>query len=379
MFTHRTGAGASLAVLTAAVTLALAPAGTAQTAPQAKASPVAGLTGTQSTNETEARYQVKGTDLGIMWTDERGQILTAFGDTFGTEWKGFNTEPADPATIDWRSNTLARSNDRNPADGMSFHYVTDRPGHAKELLPSLKRDGVEITKIPTGGVNVDGRNYLAYMSIRKFTEPAHWITNYSGVAYSDDGGQTWTENSSTHRPNTPALDEKFQMIAYARRDGFVYAFGTPNGRFGDAHVARVPEHQLLDNSAYEYWTETGWQQGDSTIAAPIVDGPVGELSVRYDPALRSWQMMTITTWETGTVDKVRGKIVVRLAPQPTGPWSAPITVATYKEYPSLYGGFLHPDSQGSNIYFTMTQYDRYNVSLMHAKLPANAVDNAQAP
>jgi hypothetical protein len=379
LFTHRTGTGASLAALTAAVTVALAPQGTAQTAPHGKASPVAGLTGTQSTNETEARYQVKGTDLGIMWTDERGQILTAFGDTFGTGWKGFNTGPADPATIDWRSNTLARSSDRNPADGMSFHFVTDRPGHAKELLPSLKRDGVEITKIPTGGVNVGGRNYLAYMSVRKFTEPAQWITNYSGVAYSDDGGQTWEDAPSTHRPNTPALDEKFQMIAYACGDGFVYAFGTPNGRFGDAHVARVPEKQLLDNSAYEYWTETGWQQGDSAIAAPIVAGPVGELSVRYDPALKSWQMMTITTWETGTVDKVRGEIVVRLAPQPTGPWSAPITVATYKEYPSLYGGFLHPDSKGSNIYFTMTQYDRYNVSLMHAKLPANAVNSAQAP
>jgi D-arabinan endo alpha-(1,5)-arabinofuranosidase len=354
----------------------LAPAGTAHTAPQSKASPVAGLTGTQSTNDTEARYQVKGTDLGIMWTDERGQILTAFGDTFGTGWKGFNTGPADPATIDWRSNTLARSSDRNPADGMSFRFVTDRPNHAKELLPSLKRDGIEITKIPTGGVNVDGRNYLAYMSIREFTP--RWVTNYSGVAYSDDGGQTWIDDPSTHRPNTPAFDEKFQMIAYARRDGFVYAFGTPNGRFGDAHVARVPEQQLLDNSAYEYWTETGWQHGDSAIAAPIVAGPVGELSVRYDPALKSWQMMTITSWETETVDKVRSAIVIRLAPQPTGPWSAPITVATYKEYPNLYGGFLHPDSKGSNLYFTMTQYDRYNVSLMHAKLPANAV-NAQAP
>jgi hypothetical protein len=90
-------------------------------------------------------------------------------------------------------------------------------------------------------------------------------------------------------------------------------------------------------------------------------------------------MMTITTWETGTVEKVRGAIVLRLAPQPTGPWGAPITVATYKEYPTLYGGFLHPDSNGPDVYFTMTQYDRYNVSLMHTKLPANAMNSAQAP
>ena len=50
-----------------------------------------------------------------------------------------------------------------------------------------------------------------------------------------------------------------------------------------------------------------------------------------------------------------------------------------QQYPTLYGGFLHPDSRGSDIYFTMTQYDRYNVSLMHASLPTNEKNNTQAP
>ncbi len=330
------------------------------------------LTGAESINDTEARYQVKGTDLGIMWTDERGQILAAFGDTFGAGWAGPGSGVGDPAAIDWRSNTLARSSDRNPTDGMSFHdFVTDRAGHAKELLPSLKRDGVEISTIPTGGVNVGGRNYLAYMSVRNFTQPGQWITNYSGIACSDDGGQTWKDAPSARRLNTPGFDEKFQMIAYARRDGFVYAFGTPNGRFGDAHVARVPEQRLLDTSAYEYWTGKAWHRGGSAVAAPIVTGPVGELSVRYDETLKSWEMMT--------TDESRGAIMIRLAPQPTGPWGAPMPVATSSQYPTLYGGFLHPDSKGSDIYFTMTQYNRYNVSMMHATLPANAVNSAQAP
>jgi hypothetical protein len=372
MLTQRTRAGVVLAALSTAataVTVSAAAPGAANTAPLGQASPVAVITGAESINATEARYKIKGTDLGIMWTNERGRILAAFGDTFGPGWAGTNSGFANPTKIDWRSNTLARSTDRNPADGMSFNnFVTDSPGHAKELLPSLKRDGVEMTTIPTGGVNVDGRNFLAYMSVRKFTTPGRWITNHSGVAYSDDDGQTWQDVPGTHRPNTAALDEKFQMIAYARRDGFVYAFGTPNGRFGAAHVARVPERRLLDNSAYEYWTGSDWQRGAATIATPIVPGPVGEVSVRYDEALRSWQMMTM--------DESRGAIVVRLAPQPAGPWSAPITVATSKDYPHLYGGFLNPDSKGRDIYFTMTQYDRYNVSMMHATLPADAVHSA---
>ncbi|MGH3897259.1 MAG: DUF4185 domain-containing protein [Pseudonocardiaceae bacterium] len=372
MRSRRGRAGGALAVLIAAVTAGLALPGAAYPAPPDQASRVAGLTGAGSVNDTEARYQVRGTDLGIMWTDERGQILVAFGDTFGAGWAGPGSGFGDPAAIDWRSNTLARSNDRNPADGMTFHdFVTDRAGHAKELLPSLKRDNVEISKLPTGGVNIGGRNYLAYMSVRHFGPPGQWITNYGGIAYSDDGGQTWVDAPLVRRPNAPGLDDKFQMIALARRDGFVYAFGTPNGRFGAAHVARVAEQRLLDLSAYEYWTGSAWQQGGSALAAPIVPGPVGELSVRYDQILKSWQMMYL--------DEARGAIVVRLAPQPTGPWGAPVPVATSGQYPTLYGGFLHPDSQGSDIYFTMTQYDRYNVSMMHATLPADAASSAQAP
>lgn len=371
MFTRRTQASTALATLSAAVaavTISAAAPGAAYTTPLGLASPVAVLTGAQSINVTEARYKIKGTDLGIMWTDERGQILIAFGDTFGTGWTGPDSVATNPTAIDWRSNTLARSRDRNPADGMSFTFVTDRHDHAKELLPSLKRNGVEMTTIPTGGINVDGRDFMAYMSVRKFTTPGRWITNHSGVAYSDDDGQTWQDVPGTHRKNTAALDEKFQMIAYAQRDGFVYAFGTPNGRFGAAHVARVPEKLLLDTSAYEYWTGADWQRGASADAAPIVPGPVGELSVRYDETLASWQMMTM--------DEARDEIVVRLAPQPTGPWGAPITVATSQQYPHLYGGFLSPDTQGRDIYFTMTQYDRYNVSMMHAMLPADAVHGA---
>ncbi len=373
MLTQRARAGAVLAALTAAtatVTVSAAAPGAAHTAPRGQANPVAVITGAGSINETEARYQIKGTDLGIMWTDERGQILAAFGDTFGAGWGGSSTGFGDPATNDWRSNTLARSSDRNPADGMSFdNFVTDRPRHAKELVPSLKQNGVEMTKIPTGGVNINGRDYMAYMSVRQFTTPGEWITNHSGIAYSDNGGQTWKDAPGAQRPNTAALDDNFQMIAYARHDSLVYAFGTPNGRFGAAYLARVPEGLLLDNSAYEYWTGKGWQRGSSAIATPIVSGPVGELSVRYDKTLQRWQMMTM--------DEARGAIVVRLAPQPTGPWGDPITVATAKEYPHLYGGFFNPDSNGRDIYFTMTQYDRYNVSMMHARLPEGVANSAK--
>ena len=44
------------------------------------------------------------------------------------------------------------------------------------------------------------------------------------------------------------------LLAFVRPgDGYVYAYGTPNGRQGAAYLARVPEQDILDLSKYEYW------------------------------------------------------------------------------------------------------------------------------
>lgn len=120
---------------------------------------VAVLTGPKSINATHTRYGVHGTDLGITWQGAGNRFLMAFGDTFGR------------AGSDWRSNTLAVSSDRVLADGMRFDgMITDRPRHAKELLPSRKIDNVEKTVVPTGGAHA-GRDYLSYMSVRRWGTP----------------------------------------------------------------------------------------------------------------------------------------------------------------------------------------------------------------
>lgn len=41
------------------------------------------LTGPGSVSATDVNWKVKATDLGIMWDNGAGQILAAFGDTFG--------------------------------------------------------------------------------------------------------------------------------------------------------------------------------------------------------------------------------------------------------------------------------------------------------
>jgi hypothetical protein len=328
------------------------------------ATQVAKLTGPGSINATDSRYSVYGTDLGIMWDNGAGQVLAAFGDTYGKGWGG---NGAGPSSADWRCNTLARSADTNLADGMSFTtMVQDRPGHAKQLLDCKQVDNDEDTVIPTAGVSVGGRSYLHYMSVNHWGSAGNWYTNYSGVAYSDDNGQTWQKDPGARWQNTASWDSQFQMAAYARRDGFVYMYATPNGRFGGVHLARVPEQSVLDKASYRYWDGGAWQTAESA-AAPIVAGPVGELSVQYNQFAGKWLMMYL--------NESRAAIVLREADTATGPWSGERVVVRASDYPGLYGGFMHPWSSGPDLYFTMSQWAPYNVFLMHTRL---TVDGAAA-
>ncbi|MEV0582590.1 DUF4185 domain-containing protein [Nonomuraea sp. NPDC050310] len=338
--------------------LALAPAGSVQASTvHSPAVVVSKLTGPHSVSDTGGRWQVHATDLGIMWDNGSGEVLAAFGDTFGSTW-----QPPGANGNDWRSQVLLRSTDRNLADGLSFSSAaTDTAGHAKELIPSRKIDNDEITVIPTAGVAVGSRQYLGYMSVRHWGQPGFWDTNYASIAYSDDNGQTWV-TAGGPRWDNPGGANRFQMAAFVRRDGFVYVYGTPNGRNGAAHLARVPEGSILNKSAYQYWTGTAWQSGQDTLAAPIVAAPVSELSVQFNAYTGKWLM----TYLKGS------DIVLRSASAPTGPWSAPAVVASFADFPGLYGGFMHPWSSGPDLYLALSQWTPYNVYLVKVQLNRDA-------
>ncbi|WP_214319683.1 DUF4185 domain-containing protein [Nonomuraea sediminis] len=318
---------------------------------------VAKMSGPDSVSATDANWKINAADLGIMWDNGAGEVLTAFGDTFGDGWS-----PPGANGGDWRSQTLLRSDDHDLTDGMSFtSAATDAPGHAKQLIPSQKVDGVEITVIPTAGVSVGSRQYLAYMSVRHWGPPGQWDTNYAGITYSDGNGQNWT-TAGGPRWDNPAGDDHFQMAALVRRGGYVYLYGTPNGRNGAAYLARVPEGSVLDKNAYSYWTGSSWQAGADTLAAPVVAAPVAELSVQYNAYTGRWLM----TYLQGS------DIILRSAPAPTGPWSSPGVVASSADYPGLYGGFMHPWSSGSSLYLAMSEWTPYNVYLIRITLNRDA-------
>ncbi|NMI02208.1 DUF4185 domain-containing protein [Pseudonocardia sp. K10HN5] len=331
------------------------------------AEPVGRVTGQHSPNRTGESAAVYGTDLGISWADGSGGVLVAFGDTFGRGWSGAGGAAgpgATPAEADWRSNVLARSAGSTLAAGMRLDsWLTDRPGHARQVIPRDERPGVrEFTVIPTAGISVGRRNFMAYMSVRGWGAPGRWRTNYAGIAYSDDVGETWHKPDAVRWANLPDGSQGWQMCAFARDGGFVYIFGTPNGRAGPVRLARVPEDAVLDLGAREQWTGAGWTR-DQSRAAVVIPAPASELSVMFHWASGRW----LAAHYHERLDA----IVVHTASRVTGPWSPPHVVATAADWPALYGAFFHPFSAMDDTpYFQMSQWWPYNTMLMRLHLEA---------
>ncbi|WP_166354749.1 DUF4185 domain-containing protein [Phytoactinopolyspora limicola] len=315
---------------------------------------LARLTGPGSINQTDQRWDVGGTDLGHMF-EHRGKTYVVFGDTFSgeTPWDGGY----------WRSNVLAWTTDRDPTDGLTFDgMVEDANGHAAEILEARK-DGDEITVIPTYGVSTGARMYLHYMSVSHWGEPGHWDLNHSGLAYSDDDGQTWTKDPDAVWPG----DSNFGQVAYVERGPHVYAFGIPGGRFGGVQLARVHRTHLLDLDRYQYWDGAHWV-ADAGEAVEVVPAPVGELSVRWNSHYKKWIMMYLN--DEGNDDWGTGAVVIRTAECLTGPWSPEQAVLTSHDVPSLYGPYIAPRwNNGPDVYFTLSRFDHYDVYWWRTELP----------
>jgi hypothetical protein len=305
------------------------------------------------------QVNVYGTDLGSMFTHSDGRIYFLFGDTFGP--------PGPPGSGGWRSNTMAYSGDTMAADGIIFDgWITDISGRAKALVEGDHdpNDGSgEVTKIPTAGWSLAGRQFLWFMSVKRWGMPGEWEVNYSEIAYSDDDGKTWSLSGSQWPGNS-----NFIQVAVAERSDYLLFWGVPAGRYGGVKLARVLPDDVLDRSAYRYYTGTGWSSAEED-GIILVSPPVGECSVLWNPYLQRWIMMYL--------NESTACIEVREAGEPCGPWSEPWQVAGANDYPALYGAFMHEqyiEKEGQTVYFLMSQFEPYNVFLMEVEFARNETE-----
>jgi hypothetical protein len=203
------------------------------------------------------------------------------------------------------------------------------------------------------------------MSVRRFDYPhlGDYDTNYSGVAWSGDGGRTWTKDPAAVWP----APSSFGIVATTRVAGHVYLLGIPASRRGSVKLARVRDDGVLRRSAYRYWDGTRWN-ADQRAAAVVADGPVGELSVQWSSYFGKWLMMYLRI-DPSTQDSSNDQIVLRTADCLTGPWSDPQPVVRSDRYPSIYAPMIPPRwNDGPRLFFAMSIFDAYNVYWMRTSL-----------
>jgi len=305
------------------------------------------LTGPESQNDTARRWGIHGTDLGHMFW-HRGKLHMVFGDTFGYPGLGGRN---------WRSNAMARIADPDPRNGLPIEAVVAGPrGRAKELIPSRKIDGDEKTVIPTYGIAVDGRMYLHYMSVRNWGEHGRWVVGHSGIAYSDDDGDTWQQPPEAVWPRGSG----FEQVAFVMDEGLLYTFGISEGRWSNVRLRRVAPERILEPEAYQFWDGRDWVD-EAAFAASVVPGPVGELSVAWSAPQRRWLMMYL--------NPERRAVVLRTAPRLGGPWSDELVVVTAAEFPGLYAPYMVPGAEiDGDVHYALSMWGPYNVFLLRTTL-----------
>jgi Domain of unknown function (DUF4185) len=404
---------------------------------------------------------IAGTDLGIMWnsgyTDPvtgKPIIYALFGDSY--------SQPG--MAGDWRNNVLFRTADTDLSNGLQFSdavinagaqfpgdpngvhqwYGTGGPaaGATQIIYNPGGLDGLfgkTYTMIPTSAIAIENPNaeggytqYATVMSIRTWDNPGSWTTNYSGIAYSNDGGKTWTVDPATVRSSGwfragPAYvpgDEHFQQNALVMSDDptdpYVYVYGTPSGRQGSAYLARVEKDQITNLGAYQYWSGESsngagrWVTGDPSSAVPVfgssstdflpqlykvldtftfglftkiangiwvgglpTNGNVSEMSVQYNEYLGKY----VVLYTDGG-----NNVVMRVSDSPQGTWSDTTKLVSNNltTNTGMYAPMVHPMSgtdyfnstnadgtitdNSHYLYYNLSYWGDYNVQLMRTDL-----------
>lgn len=310
----------------------------------------------------------KGTDLGIPFTLPDGRIMLLYGDTFsGDNMSGF-----------WNSNFMAITSDKKLSDGLTFdEVITVDNGMISPFAQGNHQSGeennrgVEVTKIPTGGITIGNNVYIFYMSIRYWGTGGSWNVTYNQCVKATDNTYKKFENVDGLRWDDTELYYAGQVYPFAnpKDEEHIYFTSIPGGRNDGAIMFRVDKDKFETKSEYEYLTgKNTWVKGDEGIAALnkkpyyVFSPAVSEPSLFYSEYLNKWVYATL-----------RGSnIVFATATDVTGPYNDIYQVCASSDFAGLYGGFVHPDftdSDGQRIYIQMSQWTPiYNTSLVEVVL-----------
>ena len=303
-----------------------------------------------------ARATVLGVD-GAQSVVSGGRAYWLFGDTFRQGPGGRR---------DVIAAGMATSADFDARDCVDLTFRTDAAGIVQPMFPR----GDETTAWPDGSLAMPDGSIVFYMVKSYRTSPTHADVGAIGLGVIPAGSMTgvrltekiWDGNSGF-----------YGNLAGARSplrigdDVYVY-INTDEGNY----LARVPAGRMTDAAAYTYWDGTAWTSSPWDARALWHDEPSmlpadNGVSVSFDNRIGKWlAMYNAGLWT----------IKVRLADNPWGPWSAPVSwfdceALADGHYPYCYSSSLHGEltrDGGDTLYVTFANPEPYDVSLVELRL-----------
>ena len=327
------------------------------------------ITGPESQNsELLLNSGARGTDLGIPFEIPNNKTMLLYGDTFsGDNMGGF-----------WNSNFMAISSDYNLTDGLKFDdVITYDNGMIKPFSQGAHQQGnetnkdVEVTKIPTGGITVNGTVYIFYMSIRYWGVGGSWNVAYNQCVKAKDNTYQEFIDVPSLRWNDDELFYAGQIYPFIdpKNEDYVYFTSIPGGRNDGAIMFRVKKDSFENKDQYEYLIGNNiWKKGSEGIKLLnenpyyVLSPSVSEPSIMYSKYLDKYIYSTL-----------RGNsICFALADNVYGPYNDIYKVVSSSDFFGLYGGFIHDkytDTDGQRIYIQLSQWTPiYNTSIVEVVL-----------
>jgi hypothetical protein len=278
--------------------------------------------------ERMRRLNLAATDLGVSFpmtlpSGER-QLVFLFGDThhFGP----FNTGRWDEDTIaaapyEWRDRTTLPP----------LNWLQQPNGEFLSLIvPGENLRGMEV---PLDGVQIGSRVVLFFNAEFSFQTHRH---GFLICAEAPEG--RFDQLQRRFRQPT----DRFLNVSVSpdtEDPETIWIFGSGHYRRSPIFLARAPAATLDDFSTWRFLSGDEWMESESD-AAPLIEGWIGELSVRYVPAAESWVMMYHRPARLANGHRIG--VYIRFAPHPTGPWSDELAVLEPDAQQGIgYTEFMH--------------------------------------
>ena len=283
-----------------------------------------------------------------------GRSVWIFGDTlFGTERR---VAGKDPVMV---RNSIGVS---TCMDGkFNINYVIRKSGNGK-ALDFFQARNRNTWYWALDGFYHDKSLYVTLLCLRDkpvtATDPIGFETCGSDLAKISDleaDPQDWTMEYFSLVPD----GVKAYPSATALVDGdFAYIFALYENAARPLLVTRIPVNGLKDPPRnLQYLGKDGsWKSGFVPAdAKPVMDNGATELSIRYHPEMNKWVAVMMDP-------KLTGKIILRTAPEMTGPWSEPKAIYSVPELKKdspgydvdtfCYAGKEHPEFEKGDLLFT---------------------------